>query len=264
MLAFDGVFSESCDNSDVYTSAVHRWISNCLEGYSCSVIACGPAGAGKTRSIFGSSNEMGLAALAIQSVFRSIEDSTLRNNKEGEKGFNDRRFQAEGTEAIDKEKVHVEEEPASMISPSPSHHSQYFVEMSFVELCGNNQFRNLLRGASTHLPLSQHPLHSVSTSSIDDNCNLSVASQSSHPKIAHSLPAPTAPDAELFDSPRLGVFLSGNGLKARVKSAEEALALLRRAAAGRTSRQAPLPSGGPQQRYSSSRWVSSQLVDNAE
>lgn len=64
-------------------------------------------------------------------------------------------------------------------------------------------------------------------------------------------------DAETFDSPQVGVFLSGADLKVKVKSADEALALLQRASSVRSTRSVPLlcsVGGKQQQQYLSSRY----------
>ena len=63
-------------------------------------------------------------------------------------------------------------------------------------------------------------------------------------------------DAETFDSPQVGVFLSGTDLKIKVKSAEEALILLHKATSARSTRSVPLPGsvGGKQQHYLSNKY----------
>lgn len=183
-----------------------------LQGHSCSLISCGPAGSGKSSSIFGEESGnprgIGLAVLTIQDIFRLIQNDS--NN-----------------------------DPTQ----------QFHIEMSAVELSGNHHCQNLLSGHNRNA-------NNLSWGSLSqDDSFTSKLSNSPSLMQRSKLPRGTSAEVELFDSPQVGVFLSGNGLKVPVRSADEAIILLRTAAANRSSRKTALPGTGGQRFYNSSRFV---------
>eukprot|EP00597_Dinobryon_sp_UTEXLB2267_P003046 CAMPEP_0170069276 /NCGR_PEP_ID=MMETSP0019_2-20121128/8008_1 /TAXON_ID=98059 /ORGANISM="Dinobryon sp., Strain UTEXLB2267" /LENGTH=416 /DNA_ID=CAMNT_0010277273 /DNA_START=102 /DNA_END=1352 /DNA_ORIENTATION=+ len=208
LLSVDGVFSESSDCEDMFSGMnLQRNVSQALQGHVSTVLALGAAASGKTHSMFGQSppsglntkEDGGLAALLLQEVFRQIEQP----------------------------------------QPQPV---QYFVELSLVELAACHGMRSLLRAPQPRPPRSP-------TDASDGNASINSSPRShmdgsmlaNHtPKKSASATASAAShDAELFDSASLGVFLSGGpGLKVRVQTAEEALAVVRAGLALRTCRRA--------------------------
>merc|ERR1711939_986544 len=73
--AFDTVFDDSCSNKDVFDHTCSHLVSNVLEGVNATVFAYGPTGAGKTHTMTGSVEEPGVMVLALQQMFRTIEEN---------------------------------------------------------------------------------------------------------------------------------------------------------------------------------------------
>ncbi|CAG9314949.1 unnamed protein product [Blepharisma stoltei] len=75
--SFDGVFTESHNNSIVYTDSVSLLVSQVLQGFNATTFAYGTTGAGKTHTMFGNMmlegvTESGILYLALEDCFSQI------------------------------------------------------------------------------------------------------------------------------------------------------------------------------------------------
>eukprot|EP00834_Sanchytrium_tribonematis_P000532 NODE_10_length_61504_cov_0.956502.p4 type:complete len:601 gc:universal NODE_10_length_61504_cov_0.956502:6042-4240(-) len=62
-------------NAEIYSNKVSKIIHSAMEGYNATLFAYGTTASGKTHSIFGSNNEMGIIPLALETVFDIIKNS---------------------------------------------------------------------------------------------------------------------------------------------------------------------------------------------
>ncbi|KAE9044649.1 hypothetical protein PR002_g2668 [Phytophthora rubi] len=71
--AFDYVFSPRDDQQKVYQHTTKFLIHGVLNGFNATVFAYGCTGAGKTYTMFGTSEEPGIMARTLEDLFRNIE-----------------------------------------------------------------------------------------------------------------------------------------------------------------------------------------------
>lgn len=67
---YDKVFGMESNNREVYSELVAPVVKKALDGYNGTVFAYGMTGSGKTYSMQGESNEMGLIDLCVDQIFR--------------------------------------------------------------------------------------------------------------------------------------------------------------------------------------------------
>uniref|UniRef100_A0ACD5XRW6 Uncharacterized protein n=1 Tax=Avena sativa TaxID=4498 RepID=A0ACD5XRW6_AVESA len=71
---FDEIFSEECRTADVYGARTKHIVDSAVQGFNGTVFAYGQTNSGKTYTMRGSSNEPGIIPLAVQDLFRSIQE----------------------------------------------------------------------------------------------------------------------------------------------------------------------------------------------
>ena len=74
VFAFDRVFDEYTNQSDVYEGTTRNLLDSVLDGYNATVFAYGATGCGKTHTITGTSQHPGIIFLTMQELFEKIEE----------------------------------------------------------------------------------------------------------------------------------------------------------------------------------------------
>jgi len=69
---FDRVFDETSDNKSVYEATTSKIVSNVLSGFNGTVFAYGQTSSGKTHTMHGSKEELGVIPLAVRDVFDAV------------------------------------------------------------------------------------------------------------------------------------------------------------------------------------------------
>jgi hypothetical protein len=183
----DKTFDINSEQENVYAEIV-GFIKSTVEGYNSTIMCYGSSGSGKTFTITGSMDAPGVIPRAIDDLFATVEAAK-------------------------------EAEPSSL----------FIIELSYVELY-NNYFRNLIRDAVEE-QARQHA--GEATSHLDDSLSddASAVTKNTTTTISDSLvKLPTfvhqSERIDIHESDRTGVFLSGNHLRIRVSSAEEAMRIV--------------------------------------
>ncbi|KAI5000921.1 hypothetical protein ZWY2020_010880 [Hordeum vulgare] len=70
---FDRIFGEDCHTADIYGARTKHIVDSAVQGFNGTVFAYGQTNSGKTYTMRGSANEPGIIPLAIQDLFRSIQ-----------------------------------------------------------------------------------------------------------------------------------------------------------------------------------------------
>ena len=70
----DAIFLNE-NNLEIYTSKIEPMIQQSMDGYNMTLFAYGTTSSGKTHSIFGSKDEIGIIPLALESIFNIIQES---------------------------------------------------------------------------------------------------------------------------------------------------------------------------------------------
>ncbi|XP_011860313.1 PREDICTED: kinesin-like protein KIF18A isoform X2 [Vollenhovia emeryi] len=73
---FDRVFDLASSNADVFEGSTKSLISSLLDGYNCSVFAYGATGAGKTHTMLGSREDLGITYRTMAQLFTEIENQS--------------------------------------------------------------------------------------------------------------------------------------------------------------------------------------------
>ncbi|KAH9362545.1 hypothetical protein HPB48_015541 [Haemaphysalis longicornis] len=73
-LAFDFVFSNKNNNGDVYRKTTRQMLNALLNGYNCSVIAYGASATGKTFTMLGSDECVGVVSLTLRELYRRVDE----------------------------------------------------------------------------------------------------------------------------------------------------------------------------------------------
>ncbi|OAE29967.1 hypothetical protein AXG93_669s1160 [Marchantia polymorpha subsp. ruderalis] len=80
---FDRVFGTDSKTADIYDAHTKRIISSTVQGFNGTIFAYGQTSSGKTYTMRGSQAEPGIIPLAIQDVFRNIEEvGKMETNRE--------------------------------------------------------------------------------------------------------------------------------------------------------------------------------------
>lgn len=74
VFAFDRVFDDTTNQSDVYEATTKTLLDSVLDGYNATVFAYGATGCGKTHTITGTSQQPGIIFLTMQELFEKIEE----------------------------------------------------------------------------------------------------------------------------------------------------------------------------------------------
>jgi len=69
---FDYVFRPGSTNEELYNTMAHHIVGDALEGYNGTVFAYGKTASGKTHTIFGEPDELGIIMLGIRQMFQEI------------------------------------------------------------------------------------------------------------------------------------------------------------------------------------------------
>lgn len=72
MFAFDRVFDDNTNQSEVYEGTTKHLLDSVLDGYNATVFAYGATGCGKTHTITGTSQQPGIIFLTMQELFEKI------------------------------------------------------------------------------------------------------------------------------------------------------------------------------------------------
>ncbi|XP_011858826.1 PREDICTED: LOW QUALITY PROTEIN: kinesin-like protein KIF18A [Vollenhovia emeryi] len=78
---FDQVFDLASSNADVFEGSTKSVISSLLDGYNCSVFAYGATGAGKTHTMLGSREDLGITYRTMAQLFAEIENHQSQHRK---------------------------------------------------------------------------------------------------------------------------------------------------------------------------------------
>jgi len=70
---FDRVFDSVSTNVDVFEGSTKSLINSLLDGYNCSVFAYGATGAGKTHTMLGNKEDLGITYRTVAELFSEIE-----------------------------------------------------------------------------------------------------------------------------------------------------------------------------------------------
>jgi centromeric protein E len=76
--AFDSVHRDGSTNQDIYKSVGAPVVRNAVDGYNGTLFAYGVTSSGKTHTMMGHSGEPGLVPLALQHLFRLIQETRER------------------------------------------------------------------------------------------------------------------------------------------------------------------------------------------
>ncbi|XP_015595698.1 kinesin-like protein KIF18A [Cephus cinctus] len=69
---FDRVFDETASNTDIFEGSTKELINGLLDGYNCSVFAYGATGAGKTHTMLGKEDDLGITYRTMAELFMQI------------------------------------------------------------------------------------------------------------------------------------------------------------------------------------------------
>lgn len=70
---FDRIFSTTSTNTNVFEGSTKNLITSLLDGYNCSVFAYGATGAGKTHTMLGNKEDLGITYRTVAELFSEIE-----------------------------------------------------------------------------------------------------------------------------------------------------------------------------------------------
>lgn len=73
---FDRIFSSTATNANVFEGSTKNLITSLLDGYNCSVFAYGATGAGKTHTMLGNKEDLGITYRTVAELFCEIEKQT--------------------------------------------------------------------------------------------------------------------------------------------------------------------------------------------
>ncbi|KAK3892880.1 hypothetical protein Pcinc_003281 [Petrolisthes cinctipes] len=76
--AFDRVFGSEYGNEDVYAAVAQPIVESALTGFNGTVFAYGQTSSGKTYTMMGDKKNLGIIPLAIQNIFRTIQNTPDR------------------------------------------------------------------------------------------------------------------------------------------------------------------------------------------
>ena len=74
---FDQIFGPDSDNYDLYKTVVSPRISCVMEGFHYTIFAYGQTASGKTFTMHGSQDQKGIIHMAVDQVFKYIENSPV-------------------------------------------------------------------------------------------------------------------------------------------------------------------------------------------
>lgn len=77
---FDRVFPADCSNLDVYEKTSRPMIDKLLQGFNATVFAYGMTGSGKTFTMAGTEQELGLIPLSVAYLFSRLMEESLNGN----------------------------------------------------------------------------------------------------------------------------------------------------------------------------------------
>lgn len=75
--AFDFVFPESVDQEEIFTKTTKILVDGVLSGFNATVFAYGPTGAGKTYTMLGEGEKMGLMLMSFLEIFEKINTLSI-------------------------------------------------------------------------------------------------------------------------------------------------------------------------------------------
>ncbi|GMG08816.1 hypothetical protein B5S30_g718 [[Candida] boidinii] len=75
--SYDKVFDPMVGNSEVFETCVEPVVNQCLDGFNGTIFAYGMTGSGKTYSMQGSENEIGIIPLAAEQIFKRVAKESL-------------------------------------------------------------------------------------------------------------------------------------------------------------------------------------------
>lgn len=74
VFAFDRIFDENANQTEVYEATTRNLLDSVLDGYNATVFAYGATGCGKTHTITGTSQQPGIIFLTMQELFEKISE----------------------------------------------------------------------------------------------------------------------------------------------------------------------------------------------
>jgi len=78
--AFDTVFDTGSTTQEVFDATCSHLVSTVLDGVNATIFAYGPTGAGKTHTMTGSADEPGVMVLALEQMYRTIQENQDTTN----------------------------------------------------------------------------------------------------------------------------------------------------------------------------------------
>lgn len=82
VFAFDRIFDENANQTEVYEATTRKLLDSVLDGYNATVFAYGATGCGKTHTITGTSQQPGIIFLTMQELFEKIADRSEEKQTE--------------------------------------------------------------------------------------------------------------------------------------------------------------------------------------
>lgn len=82
IFAFDRVFDENANQTEVYEATTKNLLDSVLDGYNATVFAYGATGCGKTHTITGTASQPGIIFLTMQELFEKISDRSDEKSTE--------------------------------------------------------------------------------------------------------------------------------------------------------------------------------------
>lgn len=81
MFSFDNVFSDKTSTTELFEKAVKENVKTAIEGFNVTVFAYGQTSSGKTFTMRGNDENMGLIPLSVQQIFQEIAEDQEREYK---------------------------------------------------------------------------------------------------------------------------------------------------------------------------------------
>lgn len=81
MFSFDNVFSDKASTTELFEKAVKENVKTAIEGFNVTVFAYGQTSSGKTFTMRGNEDNMGLIPLSVQQIFQDVAQDSERDYK---------------------------------------------------------------------------------------------------------------------------------------------------------------------------------------
>ena len=76
---FDFVFGKNTSQQEIYTKTTKPLLEGIIEGFNATVFAYGATGSGKTYTMLGSQNEIGIMPRSVSDLFKMLQTYKTKN-----------------------------------------------------------------------------------------------------------------------------------------------------------------------------------------